>query len=432
MADVKISALPLATTPLAGTEVLPIVQSATTDQVSVANLTAGRAVSAASLTLTTTPLAVGSGGTGLTSLTAGYVPYASNTSTLSFSSPLYTDGTSVGIGTTSLGYKLDVNGSIRAQTSLLVNTTYSTAWTPNTSASQIYIANNYALNNSTALFQCTALYGDSTTTGVQFGAVATNSYSADFIVANRNNGTYKENLRVTAAGNVGIGSSNPTNIANYTIITTDLAGGTGSGIYMAGNGTVYGRFLANSTACFMGARTGQYLSLEADGSEKARIDTSGNLLVGTTSSANTTYSIATFAGAAKGIAIKDTTSSVYRAIYISSGSGGLYFWNGTNEGYLNSAGAWTNASDGRLKKNIVDIKYGLEAVLSTMPRSFERKDVDGEYVGFIAQELQQIIPEVVSGDPNKQLGVDYGSLVAVAFKAIQELAAKVAELEAKI
>jgi hypothetical protein len=49
MADLKISALTGATTPLAGTEVLPIVQSSTTVKVSVANLTAGRAVSAAQL-----------------------------------------------------------------------------------------------------------------------------------------------------------------------------------------------------------------------------------------------------------------------------------------------------------------------------------------------------------------------------------------------
>lgn len=67
MADVKISALPASTTPLAGTEVLPIVQSSTTKQVSVANLTAGRAVSASSLTLTT-PLSAANGGTGLSSL----------------------------------------------------------------------------------------------------------------------------------------------------------------------------------------------------------------------------------------------------------------------------------------------------------------------------------------------------------------------------
>ena len=53
MADTKISALTASTTPLAGTEVLPIVQGGTTKQVSVANLTAGRAVSALSLTAAT-------------------------------------------------------------------------------------------------------------------------------------------------------------------------------------------------------------------------------------------------------------------------------------------------------------------------------------------------------------------------------------------
>lgn len=54
MSNSKISALTSATTPLAGTETLPVVQSSTTKQVSVANLTAGRAVAAASLTATGT------------------------------------------------------------------------------------------------------------------------------------------------------------------------------------------------------------------------------------------------------------------------------------------------------------------------------------------------------------------------------------------
>ena len=69
MADTKISALTGATTPVAGTEVLPIVQSSTTVNVSIANLTAGRAISAASLTLTTTPLSAANGGTGVTAST---------------------------------------------------------------------------------------------------------------------------------------------------------------------------------------------------------------------------------------------------------------------------------------------------------------------------------------------------------------------------
>jgi hypothetical protein len=61
MADLKISALTASTTPLTGTEVLPIVQSSTTKQVSVANLTAGRAISATQLTLTTGNVIVANG-----------------------------------------------------------------------------------------------------------------------------------------------------------------------------------------------------------------------------------------------------------------------------------------------------------------------------------------------------------------------------------
>ena len=81
MADSKISALPASTTPLAGTEVLPIVQSSATKQVSVANLTAGRAISATQLTLTTGNLIVANGqgvdfsatsGTGTSELLADY------------------------------------------------------------------------------------------------------------------------------------------------------------------------------------------------------------------------------------------------------------------------------------------------------------------------------------------------------------------------
>ena len=53
MADLKISQLTAATVPLAGTEVLPIVQSGTTKQVSVDNLTAGKTVSATSFSATT-------------------------------------------------------------------------------------------------------------------------------------------------------------------------------------------------------------------------------------------------------------------------------------------------------------------------------------------------------------------------------------------
>jgi hypothetical protein len=157
--------------------------------------------------------------------------------------------------------------------------------------------------------------------------------------------------------------------------------------------------------------------------ERARIDSSGNLLVGATSSI-TPYALIQVRGDNKGISIQDSTDNSYRAIYNQSGS--LYFFNGSNEGYLSTAGSWINASDARLKTNVREIEYGLSTVLSTQPRHYERVDIDGTYIGFVAQELQAIIPEVVSGNPEKQLGVDYGSLVAVAFKAIQEQQAMIA------
>ena len=53
MADLKISQLPAATTPVAGTEVLPIVQSGTTSKVAISDLTAGRSVAASDITVTT-------------------------------------------------------------------------------------------------------------------------------------------------------------------------------------------------------------------------------------------------------------------------------------------------------------------------------------------------------------------------------------------
>ena len=217
-----------------------------------------------------------------------------------------------------------------------------------------------------------------------------------------------------ASGNVGIGTSSPivklhVATSGNTPIIAETTGGATSYLNLRNTGG-QAYIAANNNALVF--------AVTAAATEAARIDSSGNLLVGATASANSTYSVATFRGSTKGIAIQDSSTGNYRAIYGQSGQ--LYFFNGSNEGYLSSAGAWINASDARLKNSVTDIKYGLSAVLGTQPRSYKMNDLDGDYIGFVAQELQAVIPEAVSGNPEKQLGVDYGSLVAVAFKAIQE------------
>jgi hypothetical protein len=79
MADLKISQLPAATVPLAGTEVLPIVQSGTTKQVSIDNLTTGKAVSASSVSATTVTATTVNGTTFNTNVAAAAVTLSGTT-----------------------------------------------------------------------------------------------------------------------------------------------------------------------------------------------------------------------------------------------------------------------------------------------------------------------------------------------------------------
>jgi hypothetical protein len=92
MADLKISQLPAATVPLAGTEVLPIVQSGTTKQVSIDNLTTGKAVSASSVSATTVTATTVNGTTFDTNIAAAGVTLAGTT--------LAADGTDANISIT--------------------------------------------------------------------------------------------------------------------------------------------------------------------------------------------------------------------------------------------------------------------------------------------------------------------------------------------
>lgn len=136
----------------------------------------------------------------------------------------------------------------------------------------------------------------------------------------------------------------------------------------------------------------------------------------------------------------NTTAGSYRRAYFSSADDGLYYWNGTNQAYLTSAGVWSDASDEKLKKDIVDIPYGLDVVKSLKPRKYKMKANDLEQVGFIAQEVKDIIPEVAEltivehtdEENEEQYGLSYGHLTAVLTKAIQELSTKLEAAEARI
>jgi hypothetical protein len=173
------------------------------------------------------------------------------------------------------------------------------------------------------------------------------------------------------------------------------------------------------------------LSLKRAGSDVLTVNASGNLLLGTTTVINTGVVSVEFTGASQnGISIKTTTAS--------NGSKFLSFADsaGTEIGYIeentSTSVNYSTSSDQRLKDNIVDAPSASDDIDAIQVRSFDWK-ANGSHqkYGMVAQELQTVAPEAVSGDADSEdmMGVDYSKLVPMMLKEIQSLRARVAQLE---
>ena len=188
--------------------------------------------------------------------------------------------------------------------------------------------------------------------------------------------------------------------------------------------------------------------------ERARIDSSGNLLVGVTSaSARLQVAADTNAGAGNRVAIFVSTysggDSTYEALglvkYANDTSGSQVFQrffinqgnNGSGSIVANGANQATfgSYSDERLKENIVDLPPQLASILSLRPVEFDYKDGSGHQINFIAQEMREVYPDCVSEDksPEKILSIaGWSKTEARLVKAIQEQQAIIESLKARL
>tara|TARA_R110002167_G_scaffold302782_1_gene507094 strand:- start:560 stop:1621 length:1062 start_codon:yes stop_codon:yes gene_type:complete len=144
-------------------------------------------------------------------------------------------------------------------------------------------------------------------------------------------------------------------------------------------------------------------------------------------------------GYALGVALNGSGAFIYQnssARFMAFGN------NETEQVRLTTAGALhvtndvvafsTTPSDRRLKKNIKDIDYGLDTIMSLNPKQYDWKEDNRHDIGFIAQEVEEVIPEIVKDNEwfdEKIKTLDYEKLTAVLIKAVQEQQDQINELK---
>jgi hypothetical protein len=142
---------------------------------------------------------------------------------------------------------------------------------------------------------------------------------------------------------------------------------------------------------------------------------------------NTTYSAGT------GMQLSGTTFNCLINTPAEVGLGSLSSNGNYVSGSFTSSGNITAYSDISLKENVKNIEGALDTVSKLRGVSFDRIDMDGEsQIGFIAQELEPLVPEVVQTMPDGIKTVAYGNVVALLVEAIKELKEDNAELRAMI
>ena len=180
------------------------------------------------------------------------------------------------------------------------------------------------------------------------------------------------------------------------------------------------------------------MQFRVDDSERMRIDSGGNLLVGKTvigatnagfAVVNDEYISSTNTSTSSGsrVLLLNRQSAEGTAVDIRQAN--------TTVGTISvtaSATAYNTSSDQRLKENIADADDAGSKIDAIQVRKFDWK-ADGSHqdYGMVAQELLEVAPEAVAApeDPEDMMGVDYSKLVPMMLKEIQSLRARIAALE---
>lgn len=228
-------------------------------------------------------------------------------------------------------------------------------------------------------------------------------------------------VTVDSSQNVGIGTSSPAVKLHVN--------GSGSIIRVATDTSSSGTIdlSATSTSAVIHANTyatAVPLVFQTASTERMRIDTSGNLLVGSTTTQNNNRLYVQSNNFMVGINGTNSSGEMVR-----------FYSNGSTAGtisYTATTVAYNTSSDYRLKENIAPMTGALAKVSALKPVTYTWKVNGSDGQGFIAHELQAVVPECVTGEKDAvdadgnpvYQGIDTSFLVATLTAAIQELKAE--------
>jgi len=290
-------------------------------------------------------------------------------------------------------------------------------------------------------------------TGVAEYAIQWNSTgSNNWVLASATNRAYIANkttpaevLTITNGGNVGIGTSSPTGKLHAVLSTsyspgsswsssTAVFGGSTSvsgafGIaYDDTNGAGLASIIPGTSYKPIYTNCSEFIVKTNGTTERARIDSSGNLLVGTTSTLfASSHAFVNSGTAVLGLRNSVATAGKYWQVGPDSNSS-FKVYNQSSVGMFLADGStsWASSSDERQKNIIEPISNAVAKVgsLRAVIGSYKSDQENKRRSFLIAQDVEQALPEAVTTAPDGFLGVAYTDVIPLLVAAIQELKAE--------